>query len=289
MIKAATRVRNIILPFVAACLSITISYAQTKPKAVSLDYCSDQFILSLADRDQIMALTTEAIESHSFYKDKALAFYKDKAQRLPLIKVNSEQILQMHPHVVIRNWGGTKMLPLLKRANIAVATAEYGAGPETLYRNIRHIGAALKQSQRAEDFIEDHKKRLAALKKLAARGLRAAYIAPGGITAGENTFVNSIIKLAGLASFSEEIGLVGWQPLPLEALVKNPPDIIIGSFFNQKNIHVSNWSLSRHGQIKNMLNNIPTIFIPGRYLSCNGIFTIDAAEYINEKLAEILQ
>ncbi len=279
MIKAATRLINLTGLFVAALLSV--AHAQDHPKAVSLDYCSDQFILSLADREQIMALTSEAVESHSFYKNKA--------QGLPLFKVNSELILHMKPDIVIRNWGGAKMLPLLKRANITVASAEYGTGPEMLYKNMRHIGAALKQSQRAEDFIDDHKGRLAALKKLTSQGLRAAYIAPGGITAGKNTFVNAIIKLAGLVSFAEEIGLMGWQPLPLEALVQNPPDIIIGSFFNQKNIHVSNWSLSRHDHIKKMINSIPTIIIPGRYLSCNGIFTIDAAEYIHEKLAEIAQ
>lgn len=279
MINAATFTMKILLLSVAALFPFSMS--QAKPRAVSLDYCADQFILSLADRDQIMALTTEAIEGHSFYKDKA--------QGLPLFRATSEDVLHMKPDVVIRNWGGIKMLPLLKWAKIAVTTAEYGTGPQMLYQNMRHIGAALSQSERAEEMIADHQDRLSALKKYPARGLRAAYIAPGGITAGANTFVNGIIKLAGLASMSEELGLVGWQPLPLEALVQNPPDIIIASFFNQKNIHVSNWSLSRHGRIKQMIDSIPTIVVPGRYLSCNGIFSVDAAEYIHDQLERLAQ
>ncbi|PCI32742.1 MAG: hypothetical protein COB54_06500 [Alphaproteobacteria bacterium] len=303
MKTAATIVFNMFRLSVAAVLFSagfsTLSYAQEplqntphgKPMAVSLDYCADQFILSLADRDQIMALTTEAIESHSFYQKQA--------RGLPLYRATAEEVLQMAPDVVIRNWGGTKMLPLLARANIPVASSTYGIGPQVLYQNMRVIGAALDQGERAEKLIRDHQVRWAALEKKVAqenkmtlakgRKLHAAYIAPGGITAGKNTFVNDIIKLAGLASLSEEFGLVGWQPLPLEALVQNPPDIIIGSFFNQKNIHVSQWSLARHGKIREMLNTIPTIIVPGRYLSCNGIFSVDAAEFIQSKLETLIK
>lgn len=273
---ATLLIKTILLTGVAV---FSFSFSHAKPMAVSLDYCADQFILSLADRDQIMALTTEAIEEHSFYRNRA--------KGLPLFRPNSENVLHMAPDVVIRNWGGFNMLPLLKRADIAVATAEYGSGSEILYQNMRHMGAALEQSERAEHMIRNHQKRLSALKKQTASGLRAAYIAPGGITAGKNTFVNDIIKLAGLVPISEELNLMGWQPLPLEALVQNPPDIIIGSFFNQKNIHVSNWSLSRHGRIREMLNIIPTIMVPGRYLSCNGIFSIDAAEYIHNEVERL--
>ena len=292
MKTAATIVFNIFRLSVAAVLLsagfLSLSYAQEnlrdtpnrKPMAVSLDYCADQFILSLADRDQIMALTTEAVESHSFYRDQA--------HGLPLFRATAEEVLQMAPDVVIRSWGGYSMLPLLARAGIPVASSTYGTRPKALYHNMRIIGKALSQDERAEEKIRDHQRRWAALEqKLTtseSRKLRAAYIAPGGVTAGKNTFVNDIIKLAGLASLSEEFGLVGWQTLPLEALVQHPPDIIIGSFFNQKNIHVSQWSLSRHDRVRKMLNTIPTIIVPGRYLSCNGIFSVDAAEYIQGKL-----
>ncbi|MBL4800646.1 MAG: ABC transporter substrate-binding protein [Emcibacter sp.] len=268
-------------------ISSDISYAQDKPQAVSLDYCADQFILSLADRDQIMAVTHDATRSHSFYSDKA--------QGLPQFGATSEEVLHMMPDVVIRSWGGSRMLPLLQRAKIPVTTAIYGTGPEILYQNMRAIGVALKQSDRAEERIHDHQQRLIRLTEKIARSenikpkLRTAYITPGGVTAGKNTFINNIIKLSGLIPISEELGLIGWQTLPLEALIQNPPDLIIGSFFNQDNIHVSNWSLTHHNRIKEMLATIPTITVPGRYLSCNGIFSVDAAEYIHDAVETILK
>jgi len=286
MIIAATARITIIRRPVAAAIFFAFltlfSPVEAKPRAVSLDYCADQFLLALADRDQIMALTTDAIESHSFYQKKA--------EGLPLFHATSEEVLHMRPDLVIRTWGGFTMLPFLTRAHMAVVSAEYGRGPDILYKNMRRIGAALQQSGRAEAMIQDQKARLRALKaKIHGSGhqghkLRAAYITPGGVTAGANTSVNDIIKGAGLTSLAEEWGLTGWQTVPLEALIKNPPDIIIGSFFHQKNLHVSHWSLSRHDQIKKMLATIPTIMIPGRYLSCNGLFSIDASEYIHDRL-----
>ncbi len=286
MTNAATALTRTILLSVAAFLLLAAPVSagdQNKPKAVSLDYCADQFLLSLADREQIMALSRDAVESHSFYRDKA--------QGLPLFRATSEEVLHMSPDIVMRSWGGFDMLPLLARADIPVISARYGAGPEVLYDNMRLFGAALAQTARAESMIRTHRERRTALKTGVSAGgpkLRAAYIAPGGVTAGADTFVNDIIKLAGLTSVAEEFGLTGWQSLPLETLIQNPPDIIIGSFFNQKNIHVSNWSLTRHNRIRQMIDHIPTIMVPGGYLSCNGIFSIDAAEYIQDELQEIL-
>ncbi len=284
MTNAATALTKTILLSVAALLFLAApAETRSRPKAVSLDYCADQFLLSLADRQQIMALSRDAVESHSFYRDRA--------QGLPLFRATSEEVLHMSPDIVMRSWGGYDMLPFLARADIPVMSARYGTGPEVLYDNMRLFGAALVQTERTETMIRDHQERQAALKARASAGgpkLRAAYIAPGGVTAGADTFVNDIIRLAGLVSVAEEFGLTGWQALPLESLIQNPPDIIIGSFFNQKNIHVSNWSLTRHRQVRKMIADIPIIVVPGRYLSCNGIFSVHAAEYIQGEVQKIL-
>lgn len=264
--------------FLACLMILRPVSADPKPRAISLDYCADQFLLSLADRDQIMALTDDAIEDHSFYRDRAWG--------LPLFKAHPEHVLHMKPDVVVRYWGGSKMLPFLNRAHIKVASAAYGTGAELLYKNIRIVAEALDQKKRAEQMIQNYQARLEKVQRRSVsfthrhKNLRAAYITPGGITAGQNTFVNDIIKQAGFTSFAEEINLIGWQPLPLEALIQNPPDVIIGSFFDMKKLHVSNWSLSRHHRIQKMIDSIPSILVPGRYLSCNGIFSADAAEYI---------
>lgn len=245
-------------------------------RVVSLDYCADQFMLSLADRSQIMALSRDATQSHSFYADQA--------QGIRQFGATAEEVLHINPDLVIRYWGGRKFLDILARADIPVVSPRYGSGADMLYKNLRLVGKALDREAQAEKLIAAHFTRHENLRQKPALALRAVYITPSGTTAGTGTFVDDILHLAGLKTVAGELGLEGWQAFPLEALVHNPPDIIIGSFFDLDNPRIANWSIARHGRIKEMMDNIPTILVPGRYLSCNGIFTLEAAEYIRDHI-----
>jgi len=60
----------------------------------------------------------------------------------------------------------------------------------------------------------------------------------------------------------------------------DPPDLFIASFFDTSLATQSGWSIARHNRLYQMLQDIPTIYLPGRYLSCNGLFLVDAAERI---------
>lgn len=226
-----------------------------------------------------MALSRDATKSHSFYAEQA--------QGIPKFGSSAEEVLHMNPDLVVRYWGGRKFLDVLKKAHIPVASPLYGNGSATLYKNLRLVGKALGQEQRAETMIVEHQQRYEALRGKPKMALRAAYITPGGTTAGVGTFVDDTLRLAGLQSVAAEFGLRGWQDFPLEALVQNPPDIIIGSFFDLENPRVANWSIARHKRIQKMMVEIPTILVPGRYLSCNGIFTLEAAEYIRKMVGKL--
>lgn len=251
------------------------------PKAISLDYCADQYLLALGDKSQIMALSKNAVRQPSFYEKKAKALKK--------INVNTEELLVMKPDVVIATDSAFAILPALKHYNINTIKAGYDHERQEIYNNYKHFGAALKRSDQAELIINDYKKRWAALKNLSHENIKVAYITPSGFTAGAGTFVNDIIKLAGFNSLAQENGMIGWLPISLELLLINPPDLIITGFFDRTDVHVSYWSLSRHPKINQMMNEIPTISLPSNLLSCNGQFAIEAAEYIRKEAGPLLQ
>lgn len=250
--------------------------APSLPKIVSLDYCADQYVLSLAGRDQILALSKEAHDIHSFYRDRA--------QGLATTGNSAEEILSLSPDLVVRTWGGNTILPILHRGKIDHVSAVYGSDLETVYKNMRLIGAKMAQDQKAQSHIIQAKTRAHRLKTAPKTSLKALYLTPGGITAGQQTFVDNIIRMAGFEPLAESMKIIGWQNLPLEQMMLDPPDLIIGSFFDLPTAQ-SPWSLSRHGRIAKMMQDIPTILLPGRYLACNGLFALDAAEYIRERAA----
>ncbi|MFC7049980.1 ABC transporter substrate-binding protein [Emcibacter nanhaiensis] len=250
-----------------------------KPTVVSLDYCSDQYVLALADRDQILALSNEARDVHSFYREQA--------EGLPQFRSTLEEILALKPDVVARYWAGSGFRDYLASNGYYIASAGFGYSREALLNNIRLFGRALGQEMRAAEKVAELNRRFDRLENLPRRSELVLYLTPSGFTAGKGTYVNELLNLAGFRTMADEFGYSGWQQTPLELLTSRKPDLIIGSFFDMQSNHNSSWSISRHGMVRRMLSDIPTIYVPGRYLSCNGIFLPEAADYILEELQKL--
>ncbi len=252
--------------------------ADELPRVVSLDYCADQYVLAVADPAQVLALSLEATHVHSFYRGRA--------KGLPVTRADAESVLALGPDLVIRNWGGDpRMISLLGRAGIKVMTAAYGSGPDVMFANLRRFAGAMGRTEEAEALIVRTRANLEAVTGAPRLGLTAAYVAPGGITAGAGTFVDEIIDAVGFETSASKFGLEGWRPLPLEVLVADPPDVIIASFFDLKQARASNWSVARHARVREMLETTPTIYVPGRYFSCNGLFFADTVALIRSEAA----
>ncbi len=243
------------------------------PRAVSLDYCADQYLLAVADRAQVLGLSRDAGERFSFYRERAAG--------LPQFAGSTEEILVLAPDLVVRYWGGGPQLAaILKRAGIDLVSGDFGGDFETLFANMTRIGSALGQGARSRALAADYRRRLQALRNRPNSRLRAIYLTPSGSTAGIGTFVDNAIRLAGFISMADELEVTGWRTLPAEKLVLRPPDVVIAGFYDMSAAARYNWSVSRHNRIAGFLADLPTIHVPARFLACNGLFAIDAAEHI---------
>ena len=249
------------------------------PNIVSLDYCADQFVLLLSYREQITAVSKAAEDVYSFYREKARG----------LAKTNSsiEEVIMLKPDVAIQTYSSaTHMGAMTERSNVLLVATLFGSDPETVYKNIKMVGDAINQVERANEFNENYKKRLEALQANKSNKIRLAYVTPSGVTAGMGTSVDEIIKLSGFENYTAAIGYTGWVNLPLENLIMDPPDAFITSFFDRDAVTQSRWSLSRHDFLFKMMDTIPTINLPSTHMSCNGLFHVDAAELIRKEALE---
>ncbi len=250
------------------------------PRIVSLDHCSDQYALALADPSQIAALSPKAHQDYSFFADRA--------KGIPSFRGTVEEILQLDPDYVIRYWGGDKsMLNILEQAGIKVISAKTGLNMTDMLSNVDVFSAAFKQKELGLVFREDYKARLLALERTKSRGLNAIYLTPSGTTAGAGTFANDILRLAGFSNAIAEMGLKRWPTIPLEKVILDPPDVFIGAFFDNASIHHSDWGILRHNAVQRMFEDVPTVYVPGRLLACRTFTFVDAAEYIVHELEAI--
>lgn len=261
----------------AILLSLIAGPALAGQRVVSLDYCADQYVMALAEPEEIAAVSPAAGSEYSYLAHQSVG--------LPRMRPTGEQVLLAAPGLVVRQWGGGyNTTGYLDRFGIPVVQISFGLDIESTRTNLRAVAAAMGAEPRAEELIRDMDARLAAVTASRRPGdarLRALYVTPGGITAGSDTFIHALLTAAGVVNMGAEGGRAGWHEIDLEALALGPPDLIVGAFFDLRSNHVNYWSIARHSFLKQAMRETPTVLIPGAEVACGAWFFVDAVEAIH--------
>lgn len=258
--------RWIIAAIAFACASV----AHAEPRRiVSLDYCADQFVLALADREQIAALSIGSLRDDSYFRDRARGIRQTRG--------TLEEVLALRPDLVVRNWGGpwdaaqgygrfdVPVLQVGDAPDFASARADLLAAAQTIGHPQR--GAALARD------LDTRLTRLAAHRSNAP----VMYLTGGGAVAGRGTMLDAVISAAGGRNIRTE---EGWQVLPLERMVQTPPALIALGFFDTSRDRVNAWSPSRHPALRRALHNTPTVTLPTASIACQAWYAVGAAEVL---------
>ncbi len=245
------------------------AWAAPPRRVVSLDYCADQFVLALADRAQIAALSPGAHRDDSYFRARA--------HGLRQVRPTLEEVLALRPDLVVRTWGGpwdaeavygrfrTPVLQLGGAGDFSAARAQVLAAAQ-----------ALGQGPRGEAIARDLDARLGALRAAAPR-VRAPvmYLSAGGAVPGGGTMLDAIIDAAGGRNVRTE---AGWTLLPLERMIETPPALIALGFFDHGRERMNAWSRARHPALRAALARADTVALPTPVIACEAWYAIDAAE-----------
>lgn len=284
MLKTKSRTAKKLSALIGAALLSFITTEATSqeqlPTVMSLDYCADQYVLSLAKRNQIIALSDAAEDQFAYHRDRAKGIPKNGSSIAEVVTYEPDIAVQTYPNAA-------RMKEITKRAGIKLINTTYGRDIEIMFKNMNLIGDAIGRQEKAEAIIEEYKARLLNIKQSPQSNLTVSYLTPSGFTAGSGTFVDDIIKLSGFETYASKKHYAGWLELPLEDMIIDPPDIIITSFFDSNMDNQSRWSLSRHNHLLQMMRDIKTIHLPGALMACDGIFLIEAAEQIRAEAKEM--
>src|SRR5262249_55687584 len=131
--------------------------AQAEPRRiVSLDYCADQFVLALADRDQIAALSIGSRRDDSYFRARADGIRQTRG--------TLEDVLALRPDLIVRNWGGPwDAAEVYTRFGVPVL--QVGDTPDfaSARADLLDAGQILGHAQRGETLARDLDLRLARL------------------------------------------------------------------------------------------------------------------------------
>ena len=159
--------------------------------------------------------------------------YPAEAQDIPSVggisNLNVESIMSRNPDLVISgSMVGKKVTDQMDAMGIPMVCVIEKPHFEALYDNIATIGKLVNKEREADSLNNMLRDRVNNLSPLTSHLSPCYYVvgfgASGNFTAGGNTFINDIIRMAGGRNIAEDIE--GWS-YSLEALVQEDPDYII--------------------------------------------------------------
>lgn len=117
------------------------------PTIVSLNMCTDQLVLALADDDQILGLSP-------FARDPGMSRYAVRAAGFPRLSGLAEDVLPLRPQIVLTaTFAKPDTRALLLRTGLRVEAFDAAASIAQVRQQIRRAGALLGHPDRAEAAI----------------------------------------------------------------------------------------------------------------------------------------
>lgn len=254
------------------------------PRVVSLDYCADQYVLALADPEQILGVSVQADDAHSALRHRAAGYRQ--------VRDAAEDVLALDPDLVLRSYGGgARAQAFYARLGVPVFDLGYANDFDAIRATIRRTAQALGHPARGEALIAEMDAKLEA----AARGprLNALYLTPSGVTSGAGTMVHEILSAANLANAAAQDGAVGWRALPLEQLALERPELVVTAFFDDGSAPKDSWAVSDHPVFQRLAGRTSQVALDGALTACGAWFMADAAlaarRQANARHAETVQ
>jgi iron complex transport system substrate-binding protein len=252
----------------AAALSLA-GAADAAPRVMSLDQCSDQYVLALSPREAIVGLSPRARARDSYLRDRAVG--------LPERRASAEAVLAARPDVVVRYWGGDeRLVQVLERRGMRVVRIEEATDFPGVRDNVRRVAAALDERAAGERIVARMDADLTAAHG-AWGGRSALYLTPSGFTAGPGTLIGSVLAAAGLKNAATR---PGFQPVSLEALVMSPPNALVLGFFDAFATAMVRWGPGRHRVLQPLIHKKAIGSLSASIAGCPGWFAAEGARQL---------
>lgn len=267
-----------------ACFGIFLFHSQIalSNEVVSTSLCGDAYVLAIADPQQIKSLSWQADSSLSFVPEHL----RNRATAWP----DREVLLTFAPALLVLGPGDKQSTTKLAvQRNSRVLQLSWSNNFADIERQMLAIGDFLNRTEQAFTVVARQQSRLQKLQqqtKTRKARPKVLYLTPTLGTAGAGTFVDAAIASAGATNMATEFGISGWGQVPIEALAKNQPDLIIHSFFADGSPSMLQFR-ANHSVVRTLRDQVPQITIAGGLWVCGGPYLVTAAEQIADALDEL--
>ncbi|MCU7943995.1 MAG: ABC transporter substrate-binding protein [Candidatus Thiodiazotropha sp. (ex Cardiolucina cf. quadrata)] len=249
--------------------------AEPPQRVVSVNLCSDQLLLMLADPQQVASV------SH-LSRDPDSSFVADAAAAFPLNHARAEEIIRLKPDLIlVTPHTNPRLRTTLEQLGYPLHQLSLGHRLDDIVEDIRQLAARLGQESRGESLIQQMRRRLPSKAAKAAHLPTAIFLQPRGYTSGRDTLQDEALRLAGWRNLAAQQGVEGYTPVPLEQVLHWQPGTLFTSAYNGAGDSLAERQL-RHPALQRLLADNPMVEIPYKYWICPGPMLADAVALLRE-------
>lgn len=275
-IVAGTRLACLVAGAAILLPVVPLRASGTPARIVSLNMCTDELVLRLADRGRIASVTWLS-------QDPKGANAAHLAAGVPANHGLAEEIIPLNPDLVVAGtYTARTAVAMLKQTRFEVV--EFGvpvnlAGVRT---QIRQMAGLVHETARGETIVAEMDRRLESVEaKALVRRPTALVFNPNGFTVGAGTLVDDIITRAGLENAGARMNLGNYSQLPLETVVRSQVDVLIVSASRDGPPSLAT-EILRHPVLAMLEPRTRIVVLPSRLWSCGGPNVVEAIEQLRE-------
>ncbi len=208
-----------------ACVLVMLAapvHAQAPVRVASINLCTDQLLLDLADRDQILGLSP-------FARDAARSWAAARVADIPVLSGTAEEIMMHRPtHVLAGRFTKRATREFIRGRQIPLEEFDAVRTIAEAREQVLRVARLTGQETRGAVRVAELDAALARLKAASAgRKLRVLPLSRRGWAAGRDSLMSDLLAAAGLVNAGgEAVSRLGGF-LSLEAIVKLRPDALM--------------------------------------------------------------
>ena len=251
------------------------------PRIASMNLCTDQLLMTLADPGQILGLSR-------YSRDAWQSYAASDARRYPILSGGAEDILVLKPDIVVASlFDKRSTRELLKAQGLQLAEFAVPRNLDEAKAQIREMGEIVQHRDRAEAEIA----RLDAAMARARQAVSDSHysvlpLSRRGWVSGRDSLVSSLLSETGLFNAAGALGVDFGGFVPLEAIVKARPDFLLVSEAGDR-AEDDGRAFLLHPALEHFYPPSKRIVIPERLTVCGGVMLADALDVLVKELQRV--
>jgi iron complex transport system substrate-binding protein len=265
----------------AALSSGATAKAATGPRVASINVCTDQLVLALADAEQIVGLSP-------FSRDAARSWRAQDAGRFRRLSGDAEDVLMLKPDLVVAgSFTKRATRELLKDKGVRVAGFDVAQSIDDVRDQMRRMGDLVAQPARAAAEIARLDTALERARTAAERTrYRVLPLARRGWVSGGDSLMGSLLSATGLANAADQLGVRSGGFASLEMIVRARPDFIVVAD-NSPFVEDQGHAFLLHPALEALYPPHRRIVVPERLTVCGGPMLVEALDRLTAEIERV--